>query len=376
MLRSTLLLVLLTGAAAAAAVVGDAVCFDGYVMDNYCINRNFLLDAPKLDTLSNPAAHSLHCLVDPGVCYKSGFEMLQDPIGESLVHCRAYELDSTGNTMALELARSLGSPTGCRTCTGDAATGLKKGFRATVHGTISALTSPPTIAVTGVFQTGTACPGGAAFTVPSDTMCSGGDKVQWHIAHGVCMLLSWGLLLPFGVISARLLKHKGAVWFKIHRAVQSTGLLLAVTGWVIALTHFNVFDGGVAKSLLHGGLGMLTMVLGVLQPLNAFLRPHPAPAGEPVPFRRQAWEHLHKKGGYFAVGSGLVTVALGVTVIGSDLTPFFAVAFACTLTLLVCYVLWIRGDKAKGMGQGMLQAQDEGEGEDGTSGGVQLQPSS
>ena len=92
-------------------------------------------------------------------------------------HCRAYELDSTGNAMALALARSLGSPTGCRTCTGDAATGLKKGFRATVHGTVSALTSPPTIAVTGVFQTGTtlaACPGGTAFTVPSGTMCSGG----------------------------------------------------------------------------------------------------------------------------------------------------------------------------------------------------------
>jgi hypothetical protein len=177
MLWSALLLVVLTGAAAAAAVVGDAVCFDGYVMDNYCIDRNFLLDAPTLDTLSNPAAHSLHCLVDPGVCYQSGFEMLQDPIGESLVHCRAYELDSTGNAMALALARSLGSPTGCRTCTGDAATGLKKGFRATVHGTVSALTSPPTIAVTGVFQTGTtlaACPGGTAFTVPSGTMCSGG----------------------------------------------------------------------------------------------------------------------------------------------------------------------------------------------------------
>ena len=91
------------------------------------------------------------------------------------------------------------------------------------------------------------------------------------------MLLSWGFLLPSGVIAAHFLRHRGPVWFKIHRAVQVTGLVLATIGWAIALARFDVFGRGFNPSSLHGGLGMTVMVLGLLQPINAFFRPHPEP---------------------------------------------------------------------------------------------------
>ncbi len=38
--------------------------------------------------------------------------------------------------------------------------------------------------------------------------------------HGLFMGLSWGVLLPMGVIIARYLRHKDPLWFKIHRACQ------------------------------------------------------------------------------------------------------------------------------------------------------------
>ena len=46
----------------------EAVCFEGYVMDRFCINRGTLLDASSVKTLLNPEKHSAHCLVDVGVC--------------------------------------------------------------------------------------------------------------------------------------------------------------------------------------------------------------------------------------------------------------------------------------------------------------------
>ena len=50
------------------------VCFEGYVMDRYCINRGTLLDNAQVKTLLNPEKHSLHCLVDVGVCRDIGLQ--------------------------------------------------------------------------------------------------------------------------------------------------------------------------------------------------------------------------------------------------------------------------------------------------------------
>ena len=45
-------------------------------MDRYCINRETLLDNAQLKTLLTPELHSVHCLVDVGVCRDSGYEIL------------------------------------------------------------------------------------------------------------------------------------------------------------------------------------------------------------------------------------------------------------------------------------------------------------
>ena len=38
--------------------------------------------------------------------------------------------------------------------------------------------------------------------------------------HGGLMLLGWGVLLPFGILCARYLKHRDPLWFQLHRKVQ------------------------------------------------------------------------------------------------------------------------------------------------------------
>ncbi|CAB9528213.1 expressed unknown protein [Seminavis robusta] len=92
--------------------VGDEVCVAGYVMDNFCIARGTLLDNPTIETLRNPEAHSVHCLVDVPPCYRSPWNILVPPSGDSEMYSRGYYM--TDNELLLESARAAGQR--CSTC--------------------------------------------------------------------------------------------------------------------------------------------------------------------------------------------------------------------------------------------------------------------
>lgn len=53
-MRSFGLLVGLCAVLHAIVVNGTSVCYVGYIMDRYCIDRGVLLDKPTLSTLENP----------------------------------------------------------------------------------------------------------------------------------------------------------------------------------------------------------------------------------------------------------------------------------------------------------------------------------
>jgi len=141
-----------------AQEVGDSVCVEGYVMDNYCIERGTLFDNPTVNTLENPGVHSVHCLVDVPQCIASPYEILTDPpAGESL-YVRGYQLNEETKQQVLQLAYSIGS---CSTsCTGDLLTGLRVGMVATIveAGTD---TTPPVISATSEIT----------YSAPEDMYC-------------------------------------------------------------------------------------------------------------------------------------------------------------------------------------------------------------
>ena len=97
------------------------------------------------------------------------------------------------------------------------------------------------------------------------------------------------------------------------------GLLLALVGWVVALQNFTLLDdivdgnteGLSAAKRAHAIVGCLVMVVGLLQPLNAFVRPHPSKPGDPSNPMRRAWELLHKLSGRGATVLGIANVLIG-----------------------------------------------------------------
>lgn len=321
----------------------QTVCFDGYVMDKYCIDRGTLLDNNAVKTLEGPDRHSVHCLVDVPICYRSGFEILQDPLPGATTHCRAFQLDQRGNNLVIQIARAIGI---CGTC-GNNGT-QRYGFRATIIGTVTApatQSDPATIAVTSLVPS---TPGACLNYGPPpnlNTMCSAATLDTFYLVHGSLMLVGWGFLLPMGVITARLLRHRAhGLWFRIHRGVQSVGSIVATVGWMIAMANFDVFKE-FSKRSIHGGAGMLVMVLGLLQPLNAFFRPHIADDGSKTG-TRVAWEYMHKGAGYAAAGLALVVVAIGTTLLPrpEDQT-LFQVIYAVALVILAGVAAWMFKDK-------------------------------
>ena len=339
-------------------------------MDTFSIERGTLLDNPSVISLVNPELHSYHCLLDVDACIRSGYEVLIDPprppssslsLSSSLLsqqqhqqqqyYSRGIRLDDNGNKQILSMARSTGHHGLCSTCTNTTEGSPTRGFRATVNGTVTSLggdhdgttstttTTPITIETVSIRESSVGC-GDYVFVPPSyyyiggnttngndidnDNNDSYRSKVLWH---GSLMIVSWGWMLPSGVMVARLRDRLGGddVWFKIHRILQLIGMLIALIGWIIALVNFNVFSSGSGKAYTHGVMGVMVMTMGLMQPLNAFLRPHPTTTAAAAAatttttatksLARVQWEIAHKGLGYIAILLAVATIILGTMLV-------------------------------------------------------------
>jgi hypothetical protein len=278
------------------AALEDEICFIGYVMDSFCIDRGSLLDGYNTQSpLLEPQRHSIHCLVDLPRCVHSGYQMLLDPPttvsttsggvlgGSDMTYCRALQLDDHGNQLLLDLMRSMGDPNSCTSCTGSPSGAMTNGFRATVYGKIvqGESSKPPfLIQVSRVQSDRDGCQGTQPYIPPLESLnCHSGSYLPYIAAHGSLMLLSWGFLLPFGIVSARMLRHfpNSTLWFQVHRIVQPIGIVLALAGWSVALAGpFDVLGSGVYDApFVHAVLGTIVMGLALLQPIHAYYMVRP-----------------------------------------------------------------------------------------------------
>merc|ERR1712220_12539 len=114
----------------------------------------------------------------------------------------------------------------------------------------------------------------------------------------------------------RATRHRGGYWLFCHVMCQCIGLFLATIGLVLALANFDHYvfrkDATIAM-YAHGVIGCVLMAVGLLQPLNALLRPHTPAEGHSKTKLRTAWEWLHKSSGYFVLLIAIGQMALGVT---------------------------------------------------------------
>nr|XP_023911012.1 cytochrome b561 and DOMON domain-containing protein At5g47530-like [Quercus suber] len=66
----------------------------------------------------------------------------------------------------------------------------------------------------------------------------GGKLVVLKSFHGIMCSISWGVMLPVGVLIARyskVFKTTDPIWFKLHVTCQSSGYIIGLIGWATGL---------------------------------------------------------------------------------------------------------------------------------------------
>ena len=181
------------------------------------------------------------------------------------------------------------------------------------------------------------------------------DIPRKHVAHGLLMVIAWGLLFPSGAFislgwRARFAKGK---WFALHRGVQSLGLLLTVIGLIVAV---KMIQGDDHFDDPHHIVGLILIILACLQPLNALVRGKPAAATDGVrTTQRAGWELAHKGGGYAMICAGVYQAISGYQLMadGLWLLILYLVLLGAALLFLAVGLL-TRGasqdEEAKGRG--------------------------
>jgi hypothetical protein len=171
---------------------------------------------------------------------------------------------------------------------------------------------------------------------------STGSRLSMHIAHGIVMFLAWALLAPLGVGASRYMRSvmptsgPGAFWFRLHRYAQTSAWVLSAVGFGVAIA---MVPSGRHFTDPHHILGLIVFLLGFLQPINAYFRPHPAKPGEPTPLPRRAWELLHKGSGYAAVLLACAAIFTGLSAAGAvdGLTAAYAAVLAATVGVFAAF---------------------------------------
>jgi len=243
------------------------VVYAGYMVDNYCYAQmkagGRSLDGT--DVIRDPGAHTWHCMRDPRICYH-GFYLAEKRGSEW--HPK-YLLDGVGNDAALALLR--GRPVGDPRdyLRGEVLiTGRGNDFG---DGTLRGATLQE-------------CQGGA---LACDTVClkgnctgkvaAGTGKVSPEIVlkptvllwcHVLFMVVSWGCLLPAGVLWARAHVWTDPKRVLGHRVLQMIGWCFQLLGFICIVVHKK--SGHFVAP--HEVIGFLVVVMGSLQPLNAQLR--------------------------------------------------------------------------------------------------------
>eukprot|EP01084_Bolivina_argentea_P045650 84031_1 len=169
------------------------------------------------------------------------------------------------------------------------------------------------------------------------------DSNAIQTAHGIIMIVSWSLLTTIGIFSSRyrlVIYQKSrnkAMWFFVHRGVQCTVVVLVLIGFGIAI-YFTQDNDNKHFSNPHECVGLTVVILAVLQPINAWFRPHPPGKNMSKSIGRLTWEIIHKSFGYITWIMAQIAIYLGIGQL-SDKTIYKTVFIIWVIIVFCVFVL-------------------------------------
>ncbi|TYI19885.1 hypothetical protein ES332_A07G196100v1 [Gossypium tomentosum] len=139
------------------------------------------------------------------------------------------------------------------------------------------------------------------------------SRTRRRNVHGVLNTVSWGILMPFGAITARYMKvFKSAdpAWFYLHVACQTSAYAVGVAGWATGI-RLGSDSAGVTHNP-HRNIGITLFCLATLQVFALLLRPNKDHK------YRLYWNIYHHSVGYAVIILSIINIFDGFDILKPD----------------------------------------------------------
>ncbi|KAK1570452.1 hypothetical protein Q3G72_002127 [Acer saccharum] len=136
----------------------------------------------------------------------------------------------------------------------------------------------------------------------------GSSNLLFKKIHGGLNVISWGILMPIGVMTARYMKvFMDPTWFYAHIICQSSAYAFGIAG---AMT--GLYIGGKSEGIqfdAHRYIGITLLILGFLQVLALKLRPNKENK------YRTYWNIYHHGIGYSVLILSIINIFKGINIL-------------------------------------------------------------
>ncbi|KAL7244369.1 hypothetical protein ACSBR1_016583 [Camellia fascicularis] len=137
------------------------------------------------------------------------------------------------------------------------------------------------------------------------------SKTKLKISHGVLNTISWGIMMPIGLLVARYLKAVGPaadpLWFYLHIVVQLSAYIIGLAGGATGFLLLSKSSG--IHHPCHLGIGIILFSLGLLQVSALLLRPSKDHK------YRYLWNLFHHNTGYAVILLSFFNIWLGFSIL-------------------------------------------------------------
>ncbi|KAG8642143.1 cytochrome b561 and DOMON domain-containing protein At5g47530-like [Manihot esculenta] len=166
--------------------------------------------------------------------------------------------------------------------------------------------------------------------------------------HGILNAVSWGVLMPTGVMIARylkVLKVANPAWFYLHAACQSSAYIIGVAGWGTGLKLGSDSPG--IKYTKHRNIGITLFCFATLQVFALLLRPKPNHK------YRLYWNIYHHSIGYATIILSITNIYEGFDILDPEKKwkkiytgIIIFIGAAAALLEVITWIIVLRGKKA------------------------------
>ncbi|XP_027769988.1 cytochrome b561 and DOMON domain-containing protein At5g47530-like [Solanum pennellii] len=157
------------------------------------------------------------------------------------------------------------------------------------------------------------------------------SRSKIKIAHGVINVASWGMMMPLGVVLARLrylpLQEYPALWFNLHINCQSIAYFLGIAGGGLGF-YLGRQSSSVKQHSCHRYIGAALLVLATLQVLAHRLRPSKEHK------YRLYWNIYHWCTGYGTIIMGILNCFKGFQMMDVGIWKNAYIAFLASLAFV------------------------------------------